>query len=566
MELMVFVLLYTSAIGGCGYIFLVGDPDGTGLIDRLNRFITRDVIEALRWALFKTIGSRGVAAYDAFEEYLCWSANPLLQIFYLAMILGGFGGFILAALPFVACHPLLPCLPAERPEGTTELLAPWHRITAYATMTTCLASWVLCCVSDPGCVTAGAQRAVYCYEWDGFVHSKKVCPTTRLMRPARSTYAPLPSPPPSLTLTLRRARRSYCRYTGRLVLRFDHFCPWIKNAVGENNYRYFFAFLGMHWFTLGYASWGCGWMLLSRLEEENFWSRENGLAQIYDPETGDPRSITWGEVLRVCLMLENKVMLLGLFCFFLAIVVFAFWGYHAYLTATNMTTNESIKRGRVRNKIQAAIENEDAMLLEQIATMGAAAAAGVVEGDEGAARKAASGGLRKRGKGKAKAGKGPTEAAGPSSAPMFGTRKQPSEFGCVEKLDAVVMQVGVVGRLGIGVASGTAVGGFLGGAMGLQLLWVGVSAMLVGGAAAGCVGFLPVLLGWGRPRIHMPNPYDRGVLGNIAEVLWPRSQRAGMEAVAGAPETVEVVPLPAEVKASKVEATVVSEAEAAVDK
>jgi hypothetical protein len=39
-----------------------------------------------------------------------------------------------------------------------------------------------------------------------------------------------------------------------------------------------------------------------------------------------------------------------------------------------------------------------------------------------------------------------------------------------------------------------------------------------------------------------------------------------MEAVAGAPETVEVVPLPAEVKASKVEATVVSEAEAAVDK
>ena len=199
---MVFVLLYTSAIGGCGYIFLVGDPDGTGLIDRLNRFITRDVIEALRWALFKTIGARGVAAYDAFEEYLCWSANPLLQIFYLAMILGGFGGFILAALPFVACHPLLPCLPAERPEGTTELLAPWHRITAYATMTTCLASWVLCCVSDPGCVTAGAQRAVYCYEWDGFVHSKKVCPTTRLMRPARSTYAPLPSPPPSLTLTL----------------------------------------------------------------------------------------------------------------------------------------------------------------------------------------------------------------------------------------------------------------------------------------------------------------------------------------------------------------------------
>ena len=282
---------------------------------------------------YKVFGERGPRAYDMFEEYLCWSANPLLQIFYLAMILSGFVGFVLLALPFVPCQPGFPCWPAERPEGTCDFLAPWHRVTAFATMTTCLLSWVACCWSEPGSITLDSPLSVYCYAWDGFVHTQKICDTTRLLRPARSTY---------------------CRYTKKLVLRFDHFCPWIKNAVGENNYRYFLFFLMMHWVTLGYASWGCSWMLMGRLEDEHFWSRTEGLAQIYDPITGKPRGITWSETVRVMLMLENKIMLLAIFCFFLAIVVWAFWAYHIWLTANNMTTNESIKRGRVRGRILSA--------------------------------------------------------------------------------------------------------------------------------------------------------------------------------------------------------------------
>ena len=61
-----------------------------------------------------------------------------------------------------------------------------------------------------------------------------------------------------------------------------------------------------------------------------------------------------GEVVRVMLMIENKIALLTVFCFFLAIVVWLFWAYHIWLTANNMTTNESIKRGRVRGRILAA--------------------------------------------------------------------------------------------------------------------------------------------------------------------------------------------------------------------
>lgn len=275
----------------------------------------------------------GRCADDGLEEWLCWSANPLLQLFYLVLILGGFSSFITFGLPFVECSELVPCIPLERAAGTCPFLSSWHRATAYATMATCLLSWAFCCLSDPGYADEKSPMDVYCYEWDGFVHTRKVCAgTDRLLRPARS---------------------SFCRYSNRMVLRFDHFCPWIKNAVGENNYRYFLFFLMMHWFTLGYAAWGTGKMLLGRLEEERYWHRDQGRSQIYDPQTGLPRMISWSEVFRVMLMLENKVMLLCIFCSFLSFVIFLFWAYHIYLTCCNITTNESVKRGRVSQLLRA---------------------------------------------------------------------------------------------------------------------------------------------------------------------------------------------------------------------
>ena len=328
MDLALFIIVYTAAIGGFGYICCTGDPDKPGCVNTMNRVISRDSIECIRWVLFKAVGTRGVEAYDSFEEYLCWRANPLLQAFYLVMILGGFWAFIALGLPFVECSELIPCVPAERAAGVCPFLPSWHRTTAYLAMTVCLASWVVCCLSDPGYADETSPLEVYCYEWDGYVHSRKVVVgTDRLLQPARS---------------------SFCRLTNKVVLRFDHYCPWIKNVVGERNYRYFVGFLMLHWLTLGYASWGTALMVLGRLEEEKFWHRERGLAQIYDPVTAIPRVITWTEVGRVMLMLENKVMLLCMFCGFLSFVIFLFWAYHVHLVCCNMTTNESIKLGRVR--------------------------------------------------------------------------------------------------------------------------------------------------------------------------------------------------------------------------
>lgn len=116
----------------------------------------------------------------------------------------------------------------------------------------------------------------------------------------------------------------------------SHLCgAW--QAVGENNYRYFLAFLFMHWATLSYASWvrvppiyrliaasnakgpfygaeghraklwqGCTWIMLGRLQEEKFWDPVKGLARIYDPQTNVPRTLAYSEVVKVMLLVENK--------------------------------------------------------------------------------------------------------------------------------------------------------------------------------------------------------------------------------------------------------------------
>lgn len=38
-------------------------------------------------------------------------------------------------------------------------------------------------------------------------------------------------------------RAHHCSISGKCILEMDHFCPWMNNCVGYNNYRYFVSFL-----------------------------------------------------------------------------------------------------------------------------------------------------------------------------------------------------------------------------------------------------------------------------------------------------------------------------------
>eukprot|EP01059_Diplonema_ambulator_P002456 TRINITY_DN12091_c0_g1_i1.p1 TRINITY_DN12091_c0_g1~~TRINITY_DN12091_c0_g1_i1.p1 ORF type:complete len:329 (+),score=66.05 TRINITY_DN12091_c0_g1_i1:88-987(+) len=48
-------------------------------------------------------------------------------------------------------------------------------------------------------------------------------------------------------------RAHYCHVSGALVLKMDHFCPWVGQCVGHHNHRYFLLFLIYLWSSTFYA-------------------------------------------------------------------------------------------------------------------------------------------------------------------------------------------------------------------------------------------------------------------------------------------------------------------------
>ncbi|MCO5612023.1 hypothetical protein L7F22_066285 [Adiantum nelumboides] len=88
------------------------------------------------------------------------------------------------------------------------------------------ALFLLTSFSDPGLITStNVSEYLAMYPYDGIFYEEKTCPTCKLARPPRSKH---------------------CSICGRCVARFDHHCGWTNTCIGENNLRYFMAFLLWH--------------------------------------------------------------------------------------------------------------------------------------------------------------------------------------------------------------------------------------------------------------------------------------------------------------------------------
>jgi len=96
-----------------------------------------------------------------------------------------------------------------------------------------LASLFMAWTTDPGCVPMGARPLVTLKrassDSSGGVKNNR----TRALRRC-----------PKCNDNFKPGRAHHDSVTGRCVVKFDHFCPWVGNAVGAMNHKFFVLFVG----------------------------------------------------------------------------------------------------------------------------------------------------------------------------------------------------------------------------------------------------------------------------------------------------------------------------------
>ncbi|KAK3525253.1 hypothetical protein QTP86_024933 [Hemibagrus guttatus] len=139
----------------------------------------------------------------------------------------------------------------------------------------------------------------------------------------------------------RPPRTSHCSLCDNCVERFDHHCPWVGNCVGKRNYRFFYMFIVSLSFHTAFI-FGCVTTHLALRSQGG-----NGL--VFALQASPARypfgfqlhfatvSFFWSSPLLLSTALELVV------CFFSVWSILGLSGFHTYLVAANLTTNEDIK-------------------------------------------------------------------------------------------------------------------------------------------------------------------------------------------------------------------------------
>lgn len=117
-------------------------------------------------------------------------------------------------------------------------------------------------------------------------------------------------------LMFRSPRASHCSVCDNCVDCFDHHCPWVGNCVGRRNYRYFYMFIIS--FSLL-----CIYVLACSLTHLILLAKESSIIEAC--------KTTPASVCIFCICFISVWSILGLA------------GFHTFLTAVNLTTNEDLK-------------------------------------------------------------------------------------------------------------------------------------------------------------------------------------------------------------------------------
>lgn len=204
------------------------------------------------------------------------------------------------------------------PRLPNSYLAQYHQVTG--TMAMLFAWWTFykAATVPAGKITANTLGKFSCYAYDDVMYSaENVCKTCGFEKPARSKH---------------------CKVMKACVPKYDHYCIWLNQAVGAGNYRWFLLFLLSHVGLLVYGTVASAGVIAGVIDEQQLWT-----AKFVNRTTGVRSTASWRVIFQYLMATEMAVVMVGVLCAIMAVVLIGFFGYHCYLTAQNLTTNETFK-------------------------------------------------------------------------------------------------------------------------------------------------------------------------------------------------------------------------------
>ncbi len=301
---------YMACVGLLFITLFCGDPSSGNLLGRMNIWLTKSFPLFLGKAIrMLPLGERIATSSYRLFCYVFFERNPLMQLFYLFIIIGSYSMFMLDGMQYIP-NPYLPW---------------YHRYLSFAIVSFVLLSFVIASRSDPGYITDdNVELYEKSFEYDGFMFVKHDCSTCKTPKPARSKH---------------------CGMCNKCIAKFDHHCPWINVCVGEKNHRWFLLFVGSTTYYLLYASWGLASILLFIVEASRIWSAKF-------VSRSNPNDVVEANLMIVFQFLLGNhpiIVILFVIAFVMGIAMLGFFIYHIYLVIAGTTTNESSKWSSIKH-------------------------------------------------------------------------------------------------------------------------------------------------------------------------------------------------------------------------
>lgn len=326
--------LLAYAIGSIVFIYILifgqSKFHRNGIVGRLNRAI-RDAPDAIGstccLALMCFNRPKAQRQWSSVSAYMMDKPNPALIIFFCVMVGTAEFGYFKEVVP--RQHSLF-----EQLFSVLFCACGW-------------ASFTVGCKSDPGTVVPLANRGALAPR-DRAVEAARDC----RFRADGALYAAEASPCRTCGVD-RPARSKHSKIGGHCVRRFDHYCPWLANDIGERNLRWFHLFVLTHAALCLYACYVCASVM-----NDIAWELRLPYATFVD-STGHQYAATIWSITYYVMHRHPWIGGVGTFCGFVAVMLFGFFLFNFRFVWWNCTTNERYKIDDLIEYISAFVEYDN---------------------------------------------------------------------------------------------------------------------------------------------------------------------------------------------------------------